>query len=844
VWLLAMAALVALPVLSVLLPAWRVLPEWASAAPAPTIRATNPPSLVAAEASAAGRTHEAMADETESAVAIVAQPVAVLPEGAPSSTTRDSSAPADRSWSWLTILPLVWAIGCCVLILRLLAARWILWNLERQSAIIGSSGPLPGSTDDPLLAALEAGCSHLGIRRAVTLLVHPDGTMPVVWGILRSRLVLPAAARNWSGEQLRSVLLHELAHIERRDPLAQLVTQFACALHWFNPLAWLAARRLGVERERACDDLVLASGVRPSDYAGHLLEVVTGLSSVRWARSCGLAMARTSSLEGRLVAVLGKNVNRRGVPAGLAASALAIAAGIAVPIAMFGAMKERPGDKEKPADKPKPADTTMQPNHEYAQELFAKWQASARTDGKIPGALIGQLAGAIDSYLKDYPKDKNVPALTALRPRLDASRDWNQADVVALLDDITAIRTTPVSRTKLALTFSEMRNFKRGDQLPVNLKTAAWGAPAANGLRAAWLLEPNAKEYALGTVLKSRVLFHNSGKAPVVFTTDVWHQGDEHEASDARGGDINIKSVRYTGITPTATYRLAPGEYCEVTGHGIAIGAGKYEEEFSTGSIGAVIEAKVGDEVTLTHTVDAASTGWTRPDDPKNAAELWKKNIAARVEREGPMPKAAANREQLIRRVTLDALGVTASAKEIAAFVGDNSADALAKLTARLQEKPRIEPWAGKLPTGKTIFRVGAADPNAARAPRTAHFPGRYVLGENVRLLVSQITTDAFDGSNVKRSNKARIAFLSADPKVASPHKPHEIALPDGIGAYGIVWQPGAGELWVMQKGLVRKYNFTDPARVKETRYEPGTIEDVPKPLRAALRKVFAVGPR
>ena len=103
----------------------------------------------------------------------------------------------------------------------------------------------------------------------VTLMIHPDKTIPVVWGILHYRLLLPAAARQWSGEQLRSVLLHELAHIKRRDTIVQLLTQIACALHWFNPLVWVASWRLDVERERACDDLVLASGVRPSAYAGH-----------------------------------------------------------------------------------------------------------------------------------------------------------------------------------------------------------------------------------------------------------------------------------------------------------------------------------------------------------------------------------------------------------------------------------------------------------------------------------------------------------------------------------------------------------------------------------------------
>ena len=58
--------------------------------------------------------------------------------------------------------------------------------------------------------------------------------------------MLPATARQWSDEQLRSVLLHELAHIKRRDTVVQLLAQIACALHWFNPLVWFAAWRLGL----------------------------------------------------------------------------------------------------------------------------------------------------------------------------------------------------------------------------------------------------------------------------------------------------------------------------------------------------------------------------------------------------------------------------------------------------------------------------------------------------------------------------------------------------------------------------------------------------------------------
>src|SRR5262249_4373837 len=152
--------------------------------------------------------------------------------------------------------------------------------------------------------ALDAVTSQLLIGRPVRVLIHPDRTIPLVWGILRSRLMLPASARHWSAELLRSVLLHELAHIKRRDTTTRLLVQVACALHWFNPLVWFAAWRQGVECERACDDLVLASGVRPSAYAGHLLDVVTGLPPAPWTQACGLAVARKSSLEGRLVAVL------------------------------------------------------------------------------------------------------------------------------------------------------------------------------------------------------------------------------------------------------------------------------------------------------------------------------------------------------------------------------------------------------------------------------------------------------------------------------------------------------------------------------------------------------------
>jgi beta-lactamase regulating signal transducer with metallopeptidase domain len=359
VWLLAMGATLAVPVLSSVLPGWCVLPEWATisresvAVRAISTSTANPASVptespISAEPVEVERT--VAAPEPSAAGSTDVRPAVVTP--------GSNHEWAVWSWNGLNPLPLIWAVGCCLHILRLVAARWMLWNTERQATLSGSSIRKTTGTDATLVTALESACSQLGISRPVSLLSHPDKSIPVVWGIVRHRLLLPEASRRWSGEQLRSVLLHELAHVKRGDALAQLLAQVACAVHWFNPLVWFAAWRLSVERERACDDLVLASGVRPSAYAGHLLEVVTGLSPSRWTRTCGLAMARKSSLEGRLVAVLSQYPNRRALSVALAAIALAVTVGFAVPIAMLRAADERPATAARP-DPQKPKESAM-----------------------------------------------------------------------------------------------------------------------------------------------------------------------------------------------------------------------------------------------------------------------------------------------------------------------------------------------------------------------------------------------------------------------------------------------------------------------------------------------------
>lgn len=174
----------------------------------------------------------------------------------------DGSSP---TWN---VLFVAWAVGSALAAVRLLRGHLAAWALVRAA----SPAPM-----EAWAAPLRAAHRSLGMRRPVELLRSPHLGSPVTVGALRPRILLPASATAWPEDRLYSVLLHELAHVRRHDAFVQLLAGLATVAYWWNPLAWLAARRLRAEREDACDDLVLAAGVLPSAYATDLLAVARAI---------------------------------------------------------------------------------------------------------------------------------------------------------------------------------------------------------------------------------------------------------------------------------------------------------------------------------------------------------------------------------------------------------------------------------------------------------------------------------------------------------------------------------------------------------------------------------------
>jgi beta-lactamase regulating signal transducer with metallopeptidase domain len=219
--------------------------------------------------------------------------------------------------TWPVWLALGWAAGAGVVAIRVLRGHLAAWRLSASSVPVLSGA---------CRSALGEAAGALGVARVELRRSDRIGS-PMTVGVLLPWILVPPEAEDWPPERLRAILIHELGHVRRRDALLQLLAQAATCAYWWNPLAWLAARRLRVEREHACDDLVIAAGVRPSSYAADLLAVARTVSSRAPLRADAIGAVEPSWTEVRLRRILDPAAPRQipGVPVRLAVSAVALA---------------------------------------------------------------------------------------------------------------------------------------------------------------------------------------------------------------------------------------------------------------------------------------------------------------------------------------------------------------------------------------------------------------------------------------------------------------------------------------------------------------------------------------
>ena len=293
VWSLAILGCLIVPLFSFTLPQWEVgvLPatqegfeadRWAD-----NRQAATPPVPIVADPLPSTTASSTQATSTP------VQPKPVISAGGISQSNMSETGFASLHWTeWIAVC---WAAGVLFLIARLIVGISTVWHLSARSNNFNGLIPhMPPNWRRPV-----------NVRQSDTVMV------PMVWGLFRPVILLPADAEEWEPERQRAVLLHELAHIQRQDWLIQMMGQITCAVYWFNPLVWFAARRMRTEVERACDDRVLNAGYQSTDYAQHLLDIVRNIKALRSISRTTVAMARPSKIEGRLRTILAENRNRK-----------------------------------------------------------------------------------------------------------------------------------------------------------------------------------------------------------------------------------------------------------------------------------------------------------------------------------------------------------------------------------------------------------------------------------------------------------------------------------------------------------------------------------------------------
>ncbi len=228
-----------------------------------------------------------------------------------------------RSFSWLQISLFVWLCGAAIMLLSLVVGWLSVWRIVRRASEV------QGVWSE----TRERVRGRLTISRKVSLLECSSRWAPMAFGLFRPTIVLPVDGRAWPEQKRSAVLVHELAHVKRNDCLLHGVCTIALAIHWFNPLFWIAARRLRLEREHACDDYVLTNGAPAADYADQLLEVARMQSGRVPLLSAAITMARKNALEGRLLAILDGGRRRGAFGLGAVCLALLLTVGIALPLA-------------------------------------------------------------------------------------------------------------------------------------------------------------------------------------------------------------------------------------------------------------------------------------------------------------------------------------------------------------------------------------------------------------------------------------------------------------------------------------------------------------------------------
>ena len=386
VWTAVLLAMLLMPFLRTALPPFRLPLLPFSTTQSTLVQPTHSPSNLVGETMSAGDTAKARFFQTETR----------------SITSR-----------WPVMMLALYAAGALLLLLRQAIAYFIAGSLVRRSQLLGITDVVT------LKRRLPPGVKIPDLRRSSLVCV------PIVVGVLKPSIILPANWSAWKEEKLAAVLAHELSHVHRCDSLVRFLSTFNKCLYWFHPLAWWLDRHVNQLAEEISDDSALVAIADRREYAEVLLGFAaaanTSAGRVRWAE---LAMASTSHLGARIERIL----RGREVVANRLARRTLVLLLIAAPVvAVTTAAVELTSRQQTQFSK---SGSVASTGNLGAQSFAGTWQGVWHDTWMGSQAAVsltlsvkaanGRLSGATSSTLQDQPVQKrdSAPLLEAFPPHL------------------------------------------------------------------------------------------------------------------------------------------------------------------------------------------------------------------------------------------------------------------------------------------------------------------------------------------------------------------------------------------------------------------------------------------
>ena len=414
VWAVGTACCLATPIVAWLSPSWTlpILPlPTTEAAERPDIRIDNVAASVAVSRPTPARVLDSAATD---------RPTVALRAGGLSASTRRDGQNAKPSPLTVATVP-VKRLSLETIVLTFWAAGFFLVLLRTLSQWIAARGRLRQAVDlddEDWRNHLDAVAHLLDVRSDVAMKRHSGSVSPMVIGLRRPVVLLPDDVDTWSHESRKLVLLHELAHVRRRDVLTQLTATTACAVYWFNPLVWWGAAQMRRLREFACDDVAVALSGAPFTYAQTLLDVA---KRYRCRPSGAVAMARSSHVEKRIASVLSSTRSRAALSTRSMGTLLAVAAIVAVSVGSCRVIA-RADDSDAPEVEQAVASV------ESTESRTMQVSVLDETGKPLPGAkiLVGiwELQEAKEYPNRKYTTDDQGRAEVAMPSRLRIMRMW------------------------------------------------------------------------------------------------------------------------------------------------------------------------------------------------------------------------------------------------------------------------------------------------------------------------------------------------------------------------------------------------------------------------------------